>query len=227
MQVSELSNLGVLSLGKGLKAPDIGIDDSVIRAWMRAATESNAFSMLRALNCQSQRRITGESFGYLARFPRLAMVQLSDCGISPQDIQDALHWGWEHKTGKDLNAFWKDIGLAGYECYSFYFVCYRWGRKYSIKQSKSPTLEVDYPHLYPVLNYFLGPAVNFAKNPRGAQASILFHRSEPSTLVDEAAVSSKRPGDDDSYSSGPSRKKPTMRASKQQDMGNVLMGFGS
>ena len=227
VQLSKLTNLGVLTIGEGLKAPDIGVDDSIIRAWMRAITESNAFNVLRILNFLSQRQVTNAAFQYFARFPLLTMVNLKDCGIGQHNKSEALRLGWEHKTGKDLKEFLANVEGNGHNFQSIYFAGSHWGENVNVRPSAKPALGVDDPHQLPVLDCSLGRRIDFSWDIARKRTWISFHRLKPSKLINEAAVPSKRPDEDDSHSSGPSRKKPAMRASKQQDLGNALMGFRS
>ena len=226
MQLSRLTNLGALTIGKGFKGPDIGLDDSVVRTWMRAVFESNAFQMLRVLNCRSQREITGTSFGYLARFPCLAIINFEDCSVSELNKSEASHWGWSYKAGKDLSNFLVDAGTTDSTWNSVIHTCFRRGASLSIKELA--TEDVKAINSTPVLHFSLGASPpDAAINVAGRQAMKSFQRLTPCPTAVEVFKAPKRPTADKSHWSGPVRQKPKMRASKQQNMGLLLTGFGS
>ncbi len=225
VQLSKLTNLGVLTIGQGFKADDIGLDDGVIRYWMRATIESNAFRMLRVLNCRSQREITSKSLAHLAQFPSLAIVNFEQCRVGRDKIE-ALRWGWKCKTGKDLHNFLVDAANTGSGWNSVNHACFRQGGTLSVPESMAEGVKaID---SVPILHCSLGASSpNAAVDTKGDLAIRSFQRLIPCPPAVEAAKASKRPMVDEPRLTGSPRKKPMMRASKQQDLGNLLMGFGS
>lgn len=226
VQLSRFTNLGVLNVGKGFKAHDTGLDDSMIRTWMRATVESNAFGMLHVVNCYSQREITAKSFNYLAHFPSLAILNFADCSVSRRDTPEALHWGWNYNAGKDLEDFLVDAFATCSGLNSMNHACFHQNGKFSL-----PTLTakgVESMNSLPVLHCSLGTSLpSTAMDMARGQTMMSFQRLTLCPAALEAAKASKRPIVDESRSNDSSRKKPMMRASKQQDMGDLLMGFGS
>ena len=102
LQISHLTNLAVLTIGMGVSAPDIGIDDSMVRAWGRAAVlDSSAFQVLRVLKLAWQLHITSRVFEYLGGFPELGFVTFDGCGLGPEAVDVASSRGWEYRTGND------------------------------------------------------------------------------------------------------------------------------
>lgn len=102
IQLSLVPNLSVLTIGPGVLATDIGVDDSLLRTWSRSVT-TGAFSMLRALVLRSQPHVTARAFSYLAAFPVLSIFAIeSVASIGPRDKPTALTYGWKYKTDRDL-----------------------------------------------------------------------------------------------------------------------------
>lgn len=226
VHLSQFTNLGILNIGKGFKANNTGLDDSMIRTWMRAVVETNAFSMLHVLNCSSQREITAKSFNYLAHFPSLAIINFAHCSVSRRDTPEALNWGWNHNTGKDLGNFLVNALTTCSRLNSMNHAYFRQNGKFSL-----PTLtteDVELINSLPVLHCSLGASLpSTPMDMARDQTMISFQRQTLSPVALEAAKAPKRPGVDEPRLNGSSRKKPMMRASKQQDMGILLTGFGS
>lgn len=78
IKICDLANLGVLTIGEKVHAPDIGLDDSVIRSWGRIAANSDKFSSLRVLNCRAQRGVTPKVFEHLNQFPALSSFNVEE-----------------------------------------------------------------------------------------------------------------------------------------------------
>ena len=105
ISVSKLTNIGALTIGHGVEAPDAGLEDSIVRAWGRAVTEIGAFSRLRVFACRAQYAITSQVFDYISQFPSLAIFAVEDCNIGPRDRPSAQAAGFKYKTRKDLSEF--------------------------------------------------------------------------------------------------------------------------
>ena len=112
VNISKLVNLGGLTIGPSVETSDIGLDDRIIRTWGRAATESEAFSMLRVLACRSQLNLTGQCFQYLSQFPSLALLAVENCSVRSPDKLVARNFGWRYSTGKDPGASLVNSGCA-------------------------------------------------------------------------------------------------------------------
>lgn len=214
-------------MGKGFKAPDIGLDDSVMRAWGRAATQSNAFSMLRVLSCRSQKEITARSFSYLKLFPSLALFNVEDCNISSRDKPTASSLGWKYMNGKGLSDFLVNNGATSSRWSSIIHACFTGGGAFSIVELTAERVEAI--NSLPVLHFSLGSApADATVDASGKQVMRSFRRRK--SLRDppvQAVQESKRPLDDFSGASSQPCKKPMLRASKQQSMETMFMSFGT
>lgn len=225
VQLSRLVNLGVLTIGQGTICPEVGLDDSIIRAWSRAAVESDAFSMLRVLVCRSQKEITSRLFSYLASFPSLAFFNVEDCNIGSKDKKMASDAGWGYLVGKQLNEFLAKNGAQDYAWDSIVRSFFRGGGAYSIEQLSAEG--VDAANALPVLHCSIGAApLDAAIDVRGNQGIKSFQRIKNHTKTPMARTKIlKRSGEELPQLSNLSRKKPAMRALKQQSMEHSLLEF--
>lgn len=227
LQLSRLVNLGVLSICEKVNCPDIGLDDSIVRSWGRAAKESNAFSMLRVLNCRSQREITPRLINYLNDFSSLALFAVEDCNIGPQDKRLALSLGWQYKTGVDLSKFLVEAGATSSAWDTIIRALFRGSGSFSIKpMTAEGVAAVD---ALPVLQFSLGGVVPDAVvDVAGSHSLRTFHRmKDPIPNLVNPTRHLKRPAGQTSQPTSHARKKPMMRSTKQQSMEDMLMEFGS
>lgn len=218
-------------MGPKVIAEDIGLDDGIIRSWARIAATSDAFSMLRVLNCRSQKEVTQAVFSLLNRFPALALFNVEDCNLGSQHKADALDCGWKYRTWNFLRDWLVECGTTGASWDSLMHACFNWGGRFSTETITAEGVEAidGLPRMHLSLG---GP-------PRGAATDVTkdvslrsFHRMKPSTLtpqIDEMLASpfNKRLLSQD-HMTGAKRTctKYKMRASKQQYMENLLMEFG-
>ncbi|KAL8821352.1 MAG: hypothetical protein Q9223_000617 [Gallowayella weberi] len=95
IQVSRLTNLGMLTIETSDQSAS-GLEDGIVRAWGRAASEAGAFTKFRILVCRPQSGITGKSFAYMQDFPALDMVLLGNCcsGLA-EFVNQAEEHGWQ------------------------------------------------------------------------------------------------------------------------------------
>ena len=105
VNISKLSNLGALTIGQNVKTADGGLDDSLLRAWARAAAESSSFTMLRVLACRKQRGMTNVLFQHISHFPVLSIFVVEGCGIGVREKPVVKSLGWRYKTGQALTNF--------------------------------------------------------------------------------------------------------------------------
>lgn len=99
VQLSRLTNLGVLTIGR-LHGEHLGLEDNVVRAWGRAASEAGAFPRLRILVCRSQHFITGQIFTFFRDFPVLGLLLVDKYNCSFNFKEQAKRSCWHRK--KDL-----------------------------------------------------------------------------------------------------------------------------
>ncbi|KAI4099001.1 MAG: hypothetical protein LQ339_006194 [Xanthoria mediterranea] len=114
IHLSRLANLGMLTIST--RDPSwISLEDGIVRAWGRAASETGAFSRLRILVCRFQTYITAKSFVYLQDFPALDLVLLDQCRVSEGLTNQAAQQEWHAKEYSRLRSdavdlpAWKDI----------------------------------------------------------------------------------------------------------------------
>jgi len=242
IQISKLLNVGVLTIGAGVKAPDIGLDDSIVRAWALSAARADAFGMLRVLNCRSQMHMTSTVFGYLSRFPALAIFNVEVSKIGPWDKDLALEAGWEYSTGKKLADWLVKEGATRRDWDSITHACY--GCASTFQSNHMTEQIVEAVSELPVLHLALGgkphdAAVDQAGDESfrsfrriAAFLSVCFpeERACQNCRVAESTSThktTKRPLEATTALANASRKKPVIRASKQQAMEDLLVGFST
>ena len=224
IHLSELTNIGTLTIGTGVEAPETGLDDGIVRAWTRAATETGAFSMLRVLACRSQRGITSNIFTYLTQFPLLSILLLEDSSIGPQDRAVAQALCWKYSTGKDLSECLAHGGCVDAKWDSVLHTSFYCASQFGARSLTEEGVEAI-NHL-PVLHLSLGRAPKDAKVDTTGEKSLRCFQREirHQAPVQEKALAVKRLVDEPG--GGQSKKKRTMRASKQESFETTLMGFG-
>ena len=111
INMSQLTNLGALTVGPGLQAPDDGVDDSILRCWARASAESKAFSKLKVLACRSQGQLTTRTFEYVGDLKPLSSFILEQYSVGGSDRHHAGSFGWKRRSGNSVRAL-----LAKYSC---------------------------------------------------------------------------------------------------------------
>ena len=227
INLSSLVNVGVLTIGQGVFTPDVGLDDGVVRAWGRAAVEADAFSLLRVLNLRQQKQVTPRIFQYLNEFPSLSIFNLDDCSLGPKDKQAAMTAGWKYKTGKMLNDFLPELGKVDATWDSVVHACFRAGGAYGIG---SITAEgVNAINSLPVLHFTIGATTSDAGlNASGNYKLQCFERIANWVAPQKESLKPvKRPIDATVKSGERTRKKPMLRASRQESLGDLLTGFGT
>ena len=176
MSISNLSNIGALTIGKGFNALEGGLDDSIIRAWVRAATETGAFSLLRVLACRGQQQLTPLVLQYITQLPSLAVVVLEDCGIGRKEKPQAKVLGWRYKSGKHLNEFLVLGGSSDATWASTVKACFFQGSRFGVAMLTDT--KVDAINALPVLDFTLGELPTLA-GALGRQSVCLFFRNSP------------------------------------------------
>lgn len=224
IHLSQLTNIGTLTIGKGVEAPETGLDDGIARAWARAATETGAFSMLRVLACRSQQGITSKIFTYLSQFSQLSKLLLEDCSLGPQDKAVAQALCWKYSTRKNLSEYLTHGGCANAKWDSILYASYYCGSQFGAQSLTEEGVEAI--TRLPILHFSLGPTPEDAKiDGTGNQSLYCFQRESPHQVpVQEKAFAVKRPVDE--LGGGKSNKKRTLRASKQESFETTLMSFG-
>ena len=94
IRLARLTNLGKLALGP-FQDRYVCLDDSLVRAWSRAASEAKAFTKLRILVCGSRVDITEKTFAYFQNLPALGLLLLEDFFDCPSALKSSAakhHW---------------------------------------------------------------------------------------------------------------------------------------
>ena len=104
INISQLTNLGVLTIGSLVRTPDGGIDDSILRCWARESTERKTFSKLKVLACRRQGRLTTRTFEYLGDLVAMNTFILEECSIDGGARYHAESSGWKCRNTKALDA---------------------------------------------------------------------------------------------------------------------------
>lgn len=222
VQISQLTNLGVLTIGRNVTTTDIGLDDSIIRGWGRIVTSSDAFSLLRVLNCRSQKNITAGVFAHLNQFPALSVFSVEDCNLGPKHKKEARSHGWSYKSGKDFSDRLVKGGLTDVGWDSIVYTSFQLGGAFS--KRKVTAAGVEAIDAIPILHVSVGAAqADALVDVTGDRSLRVFYREQ----VDTVGFPNKRTLSQNTASSiKKSRKKPTLRASKQQKMEDLLTGLG-
>ena len=225
ISLSQVLNLGALTISQGILTPDIGLEDGVVRAWSSAAAEAGAFSMLRVLNFREQKYITSKVFNNLISFPSLALVSFEDCSVGVKDKEAALACGWKYKTGQRLNEFPSEVGKVSETWDSAVHACFCAAGAYSVERMTAKGVEAT--NSLPVLHFSLGAKPRDAGlNTNGKYKLQCFERIKGWTQLVEASKDTKRSLSQGVQEDGPARKKPVLRASKQQSANDFLLGLG-
>ena len=224
LQLSRLTNLGVLTIGIAVDCPDGGPDDRIIRLWSRAAKQSDAFSNLRILNCRYQQNITETSLRHLDSFPSLSLFSYENDDVDAWSWERvALGSGWRtqfnyHNSGllSLKRSFARSPNMAPY------FHKDGW---LNVKQNPAEKVEVV-PVLHLSLGGDFGTRQNFLSGAKYGTI-ISFHRIKDHKTV--ALKSLKRPSQNEEglQHRNAASKMPKMRASKQKAIDEMLTGFGS
>ena len=225
VQISRIINIGTLSIGPNVQAPDIGIDDSIIRSWGRLAADSDAFSVLRVLSCRSQKEMTPRIFTYLNQFPSLELFNVEDSNLGPQGQPLALQHGWKFKTGVDLSSLLMKGGTEGVGWDFAADACFRLGGQLCAEALPEDSVtEIDD---LPVLHLALGPipAVPIVYKTGNWSLQCFYRTKRQAFPRNDPLHNSNKRNLEEAQPKLP-RKKPTMRASKQQNLEDVLVGFG-
>lgn len=225
IHLSRLPNLGMLTIST--QDPSwVTLEDSIVRAWGRAASETGAFSRLRILVCRFQTYITAKSFVYLQDFPALDLVLLDQCRVSKGLTNQAAQQEWHAKEYSRLRSdavdlpAWKDI--------------------YSGLLKKGALLDIEAMHKpfendedsEPILDVSLGLTASSASRLLTLSSALsgntwLFRRkgrcNHSSSLA--SSFSQKRSLAGNSVASSRSFKRPALRTSRQRTMEDLLADF--
>ena len=203
INISKLSNIGALTIGERIESSDGGFDDNIVRAWARAAAESDAFSMLRVLACRKQQSITPKIFLYISQILPLLHFLLEDCSINTQDRQSAEASGWRYRTTNKLGEFLRRRGVNNTSWYSVIHACFRHNAELNASM--------------PILHFSLG-------KPTRIDDLRWFYRNQVSNEALQPPIAAKREPLDPSC--GQSRPRKAIKISKQRSDIDLSTDFG-
>lgn len=221
VQISKLTNLGVLTIGQNVTT----IDDSIVRGWGRTASSSDAFGLLRVINCRSQKDITAGVFAHLNQFPALSVFNVEDGKLGPKHRHSARNYGWNYRPGKDLSDWLVKGGTTGAGWDSIVHADFQLGGAFSEERLTAEGVEtID---AIPVLHVSVGAAQSDEPVDVTGDGSLrTFYRERIDTI---RFPNKRRLSQDIAPSIKMTRRKTTLRvvrASKQQNMEDLLTGFG-
>ncbi|KAI9816512.1 MAG: hypothetical protein M1827_001644 [Pycnora praestabilis] len=216
LNISDLTNLGALKIDNHCftrEDTSPGVDDSIVRAWGRAAADTGAFTKLRVLMLRNQPDITGRSLEYLNYFPALTIYNVPGCALSVALDEKAHSMGWGLYTGKHLiKALRKDKKAGRTMVLSMSRIFREAGSLCISNQNISETQRID---SLPVLDFAIGRQANYVWE------TVCFQR------LALALPSENKAGDGlEKEEEPPPTKKRKMRTSKQQSFEDTLLGFG-
>ena len=204
INISKLSNIGTLTIGEGVEVLDGGFDDSIVRAWARAATEFDAFSMLRVLACRKQQSITPQIFLSISQILPLLLFLLEDCSIGSRDRPHAEASGWKYRSTNKLGEFLKGRGINDSSWDSIIHACF--------------CQNADVSTVTPILHFSLGKLL------KGDDGLRCFYRNEISNETPQPPIATKRELVDSDRDQSRSRK--TIKISKQRNDNDLMTDFG-
>ena len=181
----------------------------IIRSWGRIASSSDAFGLLRVLNCRSQRDITSNVFAHFNHFPALTLFNVEDCNLGARDGQAARSHGWNY----GMCEYPSDLPVKGGANASFRLAGAICGRTLRAEG-------VEAINAIPVLHMALGATQPDVPVDTAGDGSL---KSFSREWVDRTGLRSRK---DLATSIKISHCKPTLRASKQQNMVDFIAGFG-
>ena len=222
INISKLLNIGVLAVGPNVQISDGELDDSLVRAWARAASESNAFGMLRVLACRRQKGVTAQSFQHLSLFPALSVLGFEDCKLGPRDKAAAKPFGWQYQTGQQLSKF-----LIAGDCddgswNTIMKSLFSRGSEYCVDTLTAEG--VDAVNSLPMLSFAIGGrSIPANVDKIGRESMRCFYRLRPPTIREPNTRKKRQPLEPQD---GQPPKKRALKVAKHVPLGNTLTDFG-
>ena len=228
IRISQLPNVGALTIGPDVVADEHGLDDGIVRTWARTAVTADAFTMLRVLCCRSQKDITHRVFSYLNQFPVLAIFNSENCDLTYQLNSDALRYGWKYRTGEVLSERLIKSGAKRTEWNSVVHASFQLGGSCCRESSMMPGVEA-FDRL-PRLHLSIGGLPRAAAESLAGDESIKsFYRTGAIASRSDNSLNSslnkRRLGQSYFLSNRNVLKRPRIRSSKEQSIEASLSGI--
>jgi hypothetical protein len=232
VNLSKLVNIGALDILASPRCPRTSLDtmeDGIIRAWSRAATEDGAFSKLRVLMLRYHTEVTPRSLEYINCFPSLMLYNVTGCSITTKSEGKANKLGWTCEAGKDLlEALQRDKEMAQSWDLPIHACFRRAGVLAALDQSKvEPVQRID---KLPVLNFRIGPNASEDLFANLLNSDMLFfQRLSPDDIgaASENEAGKKGGPEKGRSESSPPLKKRKIKVSKHKNFEELLKEFGS
>lgn len=233
IQLSRLTNLGVLTIGR-LNGGEPVFEDTLVRAWGRAASEAGAFIALRILVCRFPHLVTEQIFTYLDDFPALGLLALDEYKNPPSFRACAKEHGWPFNGNLGLRIY-------RYEAQAKVTAACTWQHVYNscfddgiFDYTKLDHQCEDVDDATPILELKSGPAdsvrlqnvLTFAETHLFARKSRC-KRDEPIPSMTQPDFTHKRSSYDSLETKTSNPRKRIVRTSRQQYMGDFLSSFGT
>ena len=224
IHLSKLANLGTLTIGNGVNAPDTGLDEGIVRAWARSATDTGTFSMLRVLACLSQPLITPSIFNHLNSFALLSIFLVEDCGIGHHDEPVAQTLGWKFRSRKEFSDVLVSGSASNVSWETALKASFHHGSRFAVEALTETGVEAI--NRLPWLNFSIGVAP--ANIKLDGQNLLYFQREALSNLMKTTTATQLPPNSPSKrhlqeVEPGHQVKKRTMRVSKQKVLDDILI----
>ncbi|KAL7273643.1 hypothetical protein RUND412_003485 [Rhizina undulata] len=99
LEIANIPNLGALDVSH---VDGLEIDDGIIHAWSRAASQQGKLQKLKVLQMKGHQSISINALKSLACIESLLIVNISECRIERKDFHEAKRLGWT-ATDPELN----------------------------------------------------------------------------------------------------------------------------
>ncbi|KAL8909307.1 MAG: hypothetical protein Q9207_000317 [Kuettlingeria erythrocarpa] len=233
IQLSRLTNLGVLTIGR-LSGGDPVFEATLVRAWGRAASEAGAFIALRILVCRLPQLVTEQIFTYLNDFPALGVLAVDEYKNPPSFRACAKQNGWSFSGNLGLRIYrYEAEAKASAACtwQHVYNSCFDDGI-FDCTKLDHECGDVD--DATPILELKSGPAesVRLQNVPASAGTHLFARKSrckrnEPIPSMIPPDFTHKRSSYDSLETRTSNPRKRIVRTSRQQYVGDFLSSFGT
>ena len=222
VNLCSLHNLGALDIMLHPTAINReAVQDNVIRAWSRSASDDGAFLRLRVLSLRGWKSVTGRSLGYLSCFPVLVFFMVEDTCITRRhnefgptdwDCQRTAKMDWAYEMLPFPKNCWK-IALRRCHMEARCFLAGRCGMPQAPEE--------------PILHLSLGVMDWFSSHDRMTGPPVIFFR-RLETRPESIYPREQRPEmTKDGFGQGAANRaeRRSLRSAKQRPIGEVLEQF--
>lgn len=226
IQLSRLTNLGVLTIGR-LNGGDAVFEDSIVRAWGRAASEAQAFTRLRILVCRFPHLVTEQIFTFLDDFPALGLLAVDEYQHPLAFRARAKDHGWPFVPNLGLRVYrYESEAKVSAVCtwQHVYNTCFSDG----LFDYKKLSRQCDGVRDIPILDLRSGSANSMPlQNVLSFAETHVFARKSHGTsnITTSSQSIQKRPAHEYSEARSSFPRKRAIRTSRNQYLGNLINDF--